>query len=185
MHSLDYVLAVALLTSPPDAPEPTLSPERFAVLRPTLQKLAVDWEILDPREVRYVLTRAEDFSTDLKLLRRRQRELADAPASSDGLRFPERAVISDLLAFNRAYRQHVDGRQAVETVHWWELREAVQEADRLYYIWDTVRDARCEYYYVTVRRQALKRLQEMIGAEAYHAGQLPPHVPLWRFQRID
>jgi hypothetical protein len=185
MHSFDYVLAVALLTSPPDAPEPNLSPERFAVLRPTLQKLAVQWEILDPREVRYVLTRAEDFSTDLKLLRRRQRDLADAPALSDGLRFPERAVVSDLLAFNRAYRQHVDSRQAVETVHWWELREAVQEADRLYHIWDTVRDARCEYYYVTVRRQALKRLQEMIGPEAYYAGQLPPYVPVWRFERID
>jgi hypothetical protein len=185
MHSFDYVLAVALLTSPPEAAEPNLSAERFAVLRPTLQRLAVEWEILDPRELRYVLTRAEDLTTDLKLLRRRQRDLADAPALSDGQRFPDRAVVSDLLAFNRAYRQHIDSRQSVEIVHWWELREAVQEADRLYYIWDTVRDARCEYYYVTVRRQALKRLQEMLGPEAYYAGQLPPHVPLWRFQRID
>lgn len=185
MHSFDYVLAVALLTSAPEAPDPHVSPERFAVLRPTLQKLAVQWEVLDAREVRYVLTRAEDFATDLKLLRRRCRDLADAPTLSDGLRFPERAVISDLLTFNRAYRQHIDSRQAVEVVHWWELREAVQEADRLYHVWDTVRDARCEYYYVTVRRQALKRLREMIGDEAYHAGQLPPHVPLWQFQRID
>src|SRR5262249_5423845 len=127
MHSIDYVLAVALLTSPPEAPDPHVSPERFTVLRPTLQKLAVQWEILDPREVRYVLTRAEDMATDLKLLRRRHRDLADAPSLSDGQRFPERAVISDLLTFNRAYRQHIDSRQAVETVHWWELREAVQE----------------------------------------------------------
>ena len=185
MHSFDYVLAVALLTSPTDAVEPTLSAERFAAVRPALQKLAVQWEILDPREVRYVLTRPEDFATDLKLLRRRQQDLVDAPPLSDGQRFPERAVISDLLAFNRAYRQQIDSRQAVEVVHWWELREAVQEADRLYHVWDTVRDARCDYYYVTVRRQALKRLREMVGAEAYDAGQLPPHVPMWRFERID
>jgi hypothetical protein len=185
MHSLDYVLAVALLSSPPDAPEPALAPERFMELRPILQKLAVQWEILDPREVRYVLVRAEDFASDLKLLRRRQRDLVDAPNLCDGLRFPERSTIGDMLAFNRSYRQHIDSRQAVEVVHWWELREAVQEADRLYHVWDTVRDARCDYYYVTVRRQALKRLREMIGDEAYFAGQLPPHVPVWRFQRID
>jgi hypothetical protein len=185
MHSFDYVLAVALLSAPPEAPEPALSPERFADLRPTLQKLAVQWEILDPREVRYVLVRAEDFGTDLKLLRRRQRDLVDAPNLSDGQRFPERTAISDLLAFNRSYRQHIDNRQAVEVVHWWELREAVQEADRLYHLWDTARDARCDYYYVTVRRQALKRLREMLGDESYAAGQLPPHVPLWRFQKID
>ena len=38
--------------------------------------LAVQWEILDPGEVRYVLTRSEDFASDLKLLRRRYHELA-------------------------------------------------------------------------------------------------------------
>ena len=184
MFTFDYLLAAVLLSAPADK-DLAVGPEVFGTVGPAVQKLALKWEILDPREVRYVLTRAEDFTTDLKLLRRRQRDLADAPLLSDGSRFPERAVISDLLTFNRAYRQHIDSRQAVEVVHWWELREAVQEADRLYHIWDTVRDARCEYYYVTVRRQALKRLKEMIGEEAYHAGQLPPHVPVWRFQRID
>jgi hypothetical protein len=61
----------------------------------------------------------------------------------------------------------------------------MQEADRLYQVWDTVRDARCDYYYVTVRRQALKRLRDMLGSDAYYSGVLPPHVPLWRFQRVD
>lgn len=181
----ECLLAAALLTAPPDAPEPTLSPAAYARLQPLLQKLAVRWEVLDPREVRYVLTRAEDFSSDLKLLRRRCRELAGAPTLHDCLRFPDRSAVSDLLAFNRAYRQHLDVRQPLELPHWWDLREALQETDRLYQVWDTVRDARCEYYYVTVRRQALKKLQEMVGMEAYFSGQLPPHVPTWRFQRID
>jgi hypothetical protein len=185
MFATDYLLAVILLTAPPDAPDREVSPDRYANLRPVLQKLAVEWEILDPREVKYKLTRPEDFACDLKELRRRYQDLVDAPPLLDGQRFPDRAVISDLLAFNRAYRQQIDNRQAVELAHWWELREAVQEADRLYHIWDTLRDARCEYYYVTVRRQALKRLRDLIGEEAYYSGRLPPYVPVWRFQRID
>ena len=184
MFTLDYLLAAALLTAPADRVV-AVGPELFGTVGPAVQRLALQWEILDAREVRYVLTRPEDFTADLKLLQRRYHELANAPPVSDCLRFPERAVVSDLLAFNRAYRQQMDTRQAIELVHWWEFREAVQEADRLYQIWDNVRDARCDYYYVTVRRHALKKLRETIGPEDYYAGRLPPHVPVWRFQRID
>jgi hypothetical protein len=119
------------------------------------------------------------------MLRRRYQDLLDAPPLADSLRFPDRPVVNDLLTFNRAYRQHLDTCLTIETVHWWELREAIQEVDRLYQVWDAVRDARCDYYYVAVRRQALKRLREMIGEEAYYSGCLPPYVPIWSFQRID
>jgi hypothetical protein len=184
MFPLNYALAVALLTAPPEAAELPAA-EEFATVRPTLQALAISWEILDPREVRYVLTRPEDFGADLKLLRRRYQDLFDAPPLCDGLRFPDRGLINEMLSFNRAYRQHLDSRQSLDTTYWWELHEAVQEADRLYQIWDMVRDARCDYYYVTVRRQALKKLRESIGPQAYYTGNLPPHVPVWRFARID
>ncbi len=181
----NYLLALALLTSPAETADLPGETEMVAALRPALQALAIQMEILDPREVRYVLTRPEDFASDLKLLRRRYEELVDAPPLNDCQRFPERAIINDLLAFNRSYRQHIDTRQAMELAHWWELREAVQETDRLYQVWDTIRDARCDYYYVTVRRQALKRLRELVGEEAYYSGSLPPYVPLWRFQQIN
>jgi hypothetical protein len=184
MFPSEYLLAVALLTAPVDCADPPV-PEAYAELSSKLQALAIQWEILDPREVRYVLTRPEDFASDLKLLRRRYHELTGAPPLGDGMRFPDRSTISDMLAFNRAYRQSLDSRVSVELVHWWELQEAVQESDRLYQIWDLVRDARCDYYYVTVRRQALKRLRDMIGPEAYYSGTLPPYVPVWRFQVID
>ena len=184
MFTLDYLLAAVLLTAPADR-DVALSPELFATVGPAAQQLALKWEILDPREVRYVLARPEDFAADLKLLQRRYHELANAPPVADCQRFPDRATVSDLLAFNRAYRQQMDARQAIELVHWWEYREAVQEADKLYQVWDNVRDARCDYYYVTVRRHALQKLREAIGPEAYYAGRLPPHVPVWRFQRID
>jgi hypothetical protein len=184
MLTFDCLLAAALLTAPADQ-DVAVGPELFGTVAPAVQKLALQWEILDPREVKYVLTRPEDFTADLKLLQRRYHELANAPPVSDCLRFPDRAVVSDLLAFNRAYRQQMDARQAVEPVHGWEYREAVQEADRLYQIWDNVRDARCDYYYITVRRHALLKLRETLGPEDFYAGRLPPHVPLWRFQRID
>jgi len=185
MFPLEYLLAVALLTSSLETADQLATPATYAAVRPTLQNLAVQWEILDPREVRYVLTRQEDFPSDLKLLQRRYQDLAQAPPLHDSNRFPPRTVVSDMLAFNRAYRQHLENRQSVDLARWWDLREAIQETDRLYQVWDTVRDARCEYYYVTVRRQALKRLRETLGPQGYYAANLPPHVPVWRFQPID
>jgi len=188
MFTLDYVLAIALLTSPAEGTdflEEATTPEVFSAIHATLQAVAIQWEILDPREIRYVLTRPEDFASDLKLLRRRYQDLKDAPPLLDCQRFPDRSTISDLLAFNRAYRQYLDNRQSLEMVHTWEVRDALQEADHLYHVWDTARDARCDYYYVTVRRQALKRLREMVGVEAYYTSNLPPHVPVWRFQHIE
>ena len=91
-------------------------------------------------------------------------------------------MVNEFLAYNRAYRQHMDLRQPLELVHACEFRLALQETDRLYLIWDKVRDARCPYYYVTVRRQALKQLRELVGDDAYYSGNLPPCVPLWRFR---
>src|SRR5438093_1541624 len=75
-------------------------------------------------------------------------------------------------------------RQPLELLNWWELRVALQETDHLYQVWDAVRDARCDYYYVTVRRLALKRLRDLVGEEAYYSSNLPPCVPLWRFEQI-
>jgi hypothetical protein len=179
------MLALSLLTAPPEAADPPANPHLYASLRPALQTLAVRWEILDPREVRYVLTRPEDFASDLNLLRRRFRDLTDAPPLQDCLRLPSRELVNELLSFNRAYRQHIAVRQPVELAHWWKFRAALQETEYLYQVWDTVRDARCEYYYITVRRQALKKLRDMLGEEAYYSGQLPPPVPVWRFQETD
>jgi hypothetical protein len=185
MFPLNYALAVALLTSPPDTQEPPSAFAPYATVRPTLQALALSWEVLDERECSYVLTRPEDLASDLKMVRRRHDDLADAPPLYDCLRFPDRNVASDLLAFNRAYRQHLSSRQELEVTRRWELHEAVEETDRLFTIWDYVRDSRCEVYYVNVRRQALKKLRDAVGMKAYYSGTLPPHVPVWRFARID
>jgi hypothetical protein len=185
MSSWAYVLAAGLLTTAPDIPEPPVDAGDWPAVQEALQTLAVQWEILDPREVRYVFARAEDFETDLNMLRRRYQELKDAPRLTDCQRFPERCTVNDLLTFNRAYRRYLDGRQPLEQDRCSQLKAAQQETDYLYQIWDSVRDARCDYYYITVRRQALKRLKETIGAEAYDKSELPPYVPLWRFHDMN
>ena len=182
----NFILAAALLTGrgPAELQDPAALKSQFPVLRPALVAIALDLEILDPRETRYVLANADDAASDLQMLRRRFQELADAPRVSDALRFPDRTVINELLAFNRAYRNHVEVRQPLEMGNGGYLRTAQREVDYLYQVWDTASDARCEYYYVTVRRQALKRLRDMLGDDAYFQGQLPSHVPVWRFEAI-
>jgi hypothetical protein len=184
MFGLDYVLALALLSAPAEIAEGSDSVRAYADVRPTLQALAVQWEILDPKEVRYTLARPEDFVADVLLVRRRFQELAQAPPLGDAQRFPDRNLVNEFLTANRSYQQFLGVRQPVELAHWWELRAAVQETERLYQIWDKVRDAHCEFYYVNVRRQALKDLRSMIGDEAYYSAKLPPSVPVWRYQRV-
>jgi hypothetical protein len=132
-----------------------------------------------------MLARPEEFWDDLNMLRRRYQELADAPSVHDALRFPTRALVTDFLDFNRSYRRYLDMRQPAEQAHWWDYQTALEETDHLYRIWDTVRDARCDCYYVHVRRRALKTLRELIGEEAYYSAQMPPYVPVWRFQVVE
>jgi len=194
MFPLDYVLAVTLIATAPDCmASPTQADteevadayDAFVTVRPVVQSVAIEWELLDPRETRYVLSRPEDFSGDLKLIRRRFGELHDAPPSQDCMRFPDRNLVNDLLKFNREYRQYIEARQATEAMYWWQLRETMVECDRIWQVWDTVREASCDYFYVTVRRQALKKLRDTLGDQAYYSGVLPPHVPVWRFARIN
>lgn len=184
MTSADLILAVILLTTPAGVTETAPPDDRWPGLRDAIHQTALKWEILDARETRYILARPEDFSADLNLLRRRYMDLVDAPQVADGGRFPERAVVNELIRFNRAYRKHLDGRHELEFDRTESLRSVMRETDRLYQVWDAVRDARCEFYYVTVRRQALKKLKDMIGDEDYASGTLPPNVPTWRFNEL-
>ena len=183
--AMSFLAAISLLTTPPDVPEPVPDAEQWPELQAALVATAIEWEILDPRETRYVFARLEDFEDNLNLIRRRYRDLVDAPKVADANRFPDHRTVNDLLGFNRAYRRHLDAHQPMDLDRGEQLREAIRETDSLYQVWDAVRDARCEYYYVTVRRQALKRLRQLLGDDAYYFGRLPPHVPLWRFQQIN
>jgi hypothetical protein len=181
MSASDLLLAAALLTAPSGTPEQTPPEDRWPAVRDALHKAAIDWELMDPRETRYLLATRADFDSDLDLLRKRYADLADAPKLAECQRLPERRTVGELLRFNRAYRKHLEEREVWEADRSDVLQAAMQETDRLYQEWDAVRDAQCDFYYVTVRRTALKKLRDAIGAEAFSTGRMPPYVPNWRF----
>jgi hypothetical protein len=144
-----------------------------------IRVLAIQWEILDPLET-HILSQAQDFVADLRVLQSRYHEFAAAPQIQECYRLPERTVVEDLLAFNRCLQKDLKERLALDRIHAADLQAALEETEQLFQIWDAVREARCEYYYVTARRQALQQLRNLIGMDAFYTGQLPPHVPLWR-----
>lgn len=181
MFTGEVLLAAVLLTSPKESTVPVQDAAWLEALRPALLTLAMDAEVLDAREKGFVL--GHDVTGDLAMLQGRFQELQKAPLVGEGQRFPDRKLINEFLALNRAYRNQLTARLAIDLVYSEELRTAIAETDQLYQIWDTVRDARCDYYYVTVRRQALQLLRDLIGAEAFYSGQMPPHVPVWHFPR--
>lgn len=175
-----YLLAAALIIAEPDAPLTVpITDQTIADVR----DLAIHLELLDPREIRYTFFRACDFEADLNIVRRRRVHIGNAPPVSDVQRFPPKDQINELLTFNRTYRNYADCWRFAAGPRQDFFAEAVTETDRLYCIWDALRDAQCEYYYVTVRRAALLKVREEIGPADYYAGRLPPWVPVWRFSR--
>ena len=173
------ILAFAMITAPPSAPAPVIDAAAWPTFRTALREQAIRCEILDPREER--LSRLDQFGADLTTLRQRHRDLRNAPPLADALRFPNRRQVSEMLQFNRDYRKHLKERQVVDLYRGSVFKDAIRETDDLYHVWDLVREATCEIYYVPVRRQALTDLRALIGPAAYFAGDLPPYVPLWRF----
>jgi len=183
--ALALAAANVLMTASPEIPVPkAIGTEK---IRKALQYLATQQEVLDYREVKHVFSRSEDFSSDLHLIQKRYQDLKDAPPLHDCMRFVDRSTVSDMLAFNRKYKEHLEAARTIDLVNAEWYRAAISETEHLYRIWDMVRDARCEYYYVTVRRAALKKLRDddWVGYERYYSGCLLPHVPIWRFRSID
>ena len=127
MAGSELVIAAMLLTIPPGIPAPCPAEADFPALRDAIHQVAVRWEILDERETRYVLTRSGDFCTDLNMLRRRYRDLEDAPKVGDSLRFPERHFVNEQVKFNRVFRRHIDERRQLEADRADSLRNVVTE----------------------------------------------------------
>jgi hypothetical protein len=177
----DLFMAAMLLSAPAGTPEQTPPPERWAAVQAAVHETAIEWEILDPREIRYVLARSEDFQEDLDFLRRRRAELVGAPRVADAARLPSRELMNDYIQFNRAYRRHLEMRMAFEADRAGVIGEAIRETERLYKLWDAMREAKCELHYVTFRRAALQKLREGLGSSVYLTGEMPPFVPDWRF----
>jgi hypothetical protein len=123
-----------------------------------------------------------DFRSELRWVRLRWRESLTYPALADCERLPPHETIRQFLAINATYRQYAEIRRCLRRHEWDALTEAIQETDRLCYVWQTAREAMAEDQNWVCRRRALLRLRQLIGNDAYFNGDLPPCVPLWRFE---
>src|SRR5262245_3041527 len=131
MSASDLLLAAALISAPVGTPEQTPPEDRWIIVRDSIHETAVDWELMDPRETRYLLATRDDFETDLNLLRKRHAELANAPRLEECRRLPDRRVVNELIKFNRAYRKHLEERSMWESDRSDVLHTAMMETDRL------------------------------------------------------
>lgn len=183
MNAANFFLAVTLLTAPPEF-EDVSPPGDWSGFSSAAQQLAVQWEIMDPREKNYILYDVKNFRGDITMLRVRYFDMKDAPRTWEANRLPPRPFCNEMSGFNRRYRKHLEERLELEQDRRAILTEAIGETEELFRIWDAARDAQCEYYYVIHRRRALKRLKELMGDEDYAEMRLPPSVPLWRFNEL-
>lgn len=105
------------------------------------------------------------------------------PPLADAARFPTFLECQDNLAFNRAYVCYLEGRLA------WEAdqeagAESISEAKQLRAVWQVLWHVQHPHHADCCRHESLRELKQLLGDEAYYAGRMPPHVPLWRFQEI-
>ncbi len=177
---MNLVFALALIMSP-ERPE---EPEQYAYLKPQCAAVGMAFELLDKRELPYIFSRQAEFNADLNLMQGRWILLKDAPRDAEGMRFPDRKMTEKMVSFNREYRYYLLGQKEYAGWRTFEIDEAITETNELYEVWDTIRDATGEWYYINTRRTALKKLRETLGEDAWHSGELPPCVPYWLFSRM-
>jgi hypothetical protein len=126
-----------------------------------------------------------DFRSEVRWVRLRWRESLGYPALTDCQRLPPPETIRQFLAFNAAYRQSVEVRRCLRRHEWEMLTETLWETDQLMQVWQAAREAVAEEQNWVCRRRALFRLRQLIGPDAYSNGDLPPCVPLWRFELVS
>lgn len=181
MNMLSLYL-LTLITAPVDAPVPPFPAE----LVPLLTGVAVQLEIWDRREAgRW---HAEPAAT-IAYLRTWHAILKDAPPLRYADRLPTCAAAEAAMQFNRDHQRWLNGELAAaagraDPNYREELRDWAAENSRLADVWCDVRQATANDYY-SGRRGALQRLRDRLGDDAVLLGELPPCVPVWRFQTIS
>jgi hypothetical protein len=185
MTGADIAFAVALIVAPMECPTPVIDEKEWPTVQAALWSVAIRWELMDPREVQFLLNRRDDFGIDLEIIRKRHRDLKGAPLIAEGEWLPSRELALQAKGFNYQFSENVQKRQQWETDRVDLYNAVLNETKHLYRVWDAVTDARCESFYITTRRNALRNLRNLIGPEAFAANKLPPYVPTWRYREID
>lgn len=153
-----------------------------AMLLQDMQKLAIVCELMDKREYNEIFFRLEDFVQDARCIRERKEKLRNAPAASDSYLFPDRDLISKCMEANFYYQQFLKSNRYLNSSTAVQYSKALVQCQTLRTLYDSVRDAKTDYMYITIRRLALAKIRQTIGDEAYYTGTLPPALPTWFFR---
>lgn len=104
-----------------------------------------------------------------------------APTLADVQRFPPHAVALQQTRLAAEHRHWVNRVVPVDGEHQEQLRQWRREAYDLWYLWDDVRLVTDPHTSEECRLHVLKRLKSMLGPD-WWGGNLPPPVPIWRYQ---
>lgn len=165
---MTIAICLAMLFSDQPAAMPSLSH--------AMQFACIACEIMDERERKYMFAKADDFQHDLDVMRSRWRDLYDAPRLHECYLLPERCITNELVQLNRMQKEHFE---QVRELYPYDLRftAIIDDLNERYRLWGYARNARCEYYYVNIRREAMKKLLRSVGEQAFSRGELPSVVP--------
>lgn len=173
--------AAYYITSPIDVVDEPPCAEAYDQIKFAIITLGIEWEIIDIKESDCIMRRLVDWTEELDTIKRRYQNLKDAPKLIECNKLPEKTILRDMISFNRSYRHEMQKRADADMIEGELYRTIVRETDLLFNIYDKMEDARSEYFYVSVRRQALKDLRKLVGPENYYLNEWPCHVPIWRF----
>jgi hypothetical protein len=137
----DYVVAVTLLTAPLGTPEVVPPDDRWPAVSEAVQTVAMSWKILDAGERKYIFADVKDFQIDIDILRGRVLDYAIMPRFDERRRFPDRRTCAAAPEFNRAYLAHLESIVMTNRDQADEIQDAIVETDRLYRVWEALRDA--------------------------------------------
>ncbi len=180
----DASWAAREIQSPVNSPVSPIPPEKFDAISKAVHLVAIEWQIMDERESRYICSKQEQFQEDVNFLRKRLNDLKDTPMIEDACRIPEKKLLDDAIAFNRQYKSHLDLRVIWEADRAHVLNEAIQETEYLYRLYDAMRESKCDFHYVSYRRLSLAKARKYMGEVAWEKGEIPDCVPIWRFYTL-
>jgi hypothetical protein len=180
MPPLSYSLAIAILFG---LGPTTKASSHFEHLAPQCRHVAIEMELLDPREARWFQVPAE-IIVDINIVHGRVRSLDNAPYLRDVVFFP--LDTWPALEFNRAYRETLNASEGIsaEEDRW--ICNARADTDWVHGLYEQLYIAQTNAHYVQVRRLALKTIRDFyLDDGMFEEGYLPPPVPLCLFRAIQ
>lgn len=200
----ELLIAFAILITPCD-PTETYQDFDTPIVRMAMNQWSVELELIDknsdvfydPTEPsgcepyeqhKYVFNGFEwqsvainDFDSSVQLLQTIHKNVENYPKVFESGLFPDRKFVLDALSCNRVHRNLINDLKAVYPI--WRhdvLNDTYRELIELDRIWTFLLYIDQESS-VTHQRYMLNELKNVIGAENYYSGRMPPAIPVWRF----